>query len=178
MTLRNRGGIWHYRFKLDGKEYSGTTDLAATRQNTTKAQDIEREHRLALTEGRHPSRRIVVRVFNDAAREFLNWAKMEYRAHANSYRRIATSFASAKQFFGDEAVSLIDEGRVEAYKVWRVNEHEIRDITLRHDLHALSKFFGYAVKQRWTRENPILNVEIPSDADAVRMHILTPEEEQ
>ena len=49
MTLRNRGGIWHYRFKLDGKEYSGTTDLAATRQNTTKAQDIEREHRLALT---------------------------------------------------------------------------------------------------------------------------------
>ncbi|HWX92772.1 MAG TPA: hypothetical protein VNY29_09080 [Terriglobales bacterium] len=95
-----------------------------------------------------------------------------------SYRRIATSFASAKQFFGDEAVSLIDEGRVEAYKVWGVNEHEIRDITLRHDLHALSKFFGYAVKQRWTRENPILNVEIPSDADAVRMHILTPEEEQ
>ena len=21
MTLRNRGGLWHYRFKLDGKEY-------------------------------------------------------------------------------------------------------------------------------------------------------------
>jgi hypothetical protein len=32
MTLRNRGGIWHYRFKLDGKEYSGTTDLAATKR--------------------------------------------------------------------------------------------------------------------------------------------------
>ena len=103
---------------------------------------------------------------------------MQSNRRLPSYRRIATSFASAKQFFGDEAVSLIDEGRVEAYKVWRVNEHEIRDITLRHDLHALSKFFGYAVKQRWTRENPILNVEIPSDADAVRMHILTPEEEQ
>ena len=56
---------------------------------------------------------------------------------------------------------------------WRV-----RNITLRHDLHALSKFFGYAVKQRWTRENPMLNVEIPSDADAVRMHILTPDEEK
>ena len=41
MTLRNRGGIWHYRFKLDGKEYSGTTDLVATKQNMSKAQAIE-----------------------------------------------------------------------------------------------------------------------------------------
>ena len=67
---------------------------------------------------------------------------------------------------------------MEAYKTWRVNEHEIRDISLCHDLHALSKFFGYAMKQRWTRDNPIRNVEIPSDADAIRMHILTPAEEK
>src|ERR1039457_6872666 len=29
---------------------------------------------------------------------------------------------------------------------------------LRHDLHALSTFFQYAMKQRWARENPIRNV--------------------
>ena len=63
-------------------------------------------------------------------------------------------------------MSLIDEARLEAYKTWRVNTHQIRDITLRHDLHALSRFFCYAIKQRWTRENPIRKVEIPSDADA------------
>jgi len=100
------------------------------------------------------------------------------RSGVYSYRRISTSFASAKEFFGGDAVSLVEERRIEAYKVWRVNEHRVRNITLRHDLHALSKFFGYAVKQRWTRENPMLNVEIPSDADAVRMHILTPDEEK
>jgi len=44
-------------------------------------------------------------------------------------------------------------GKIEAYKAWRVNEHEVRDITLRHDLHAVSKFFGYAIKQHWCREN-------------------------
>src|ERR1700732_2410224 len=178
MTLRNRNGIWNYRFKLDGKEYSGTTDLAATKQNTRRAQDLEQEHLLALRDGRRPTRRIVVRRFIDAAAEFLDWARMEHRAHPNSYRRISTSFASAKEFFGGDAVSLVEEGRIEAYKVWLVNEHGVRDITLRHDLHALSKFFGYAVKQRWTRENPMLNVEIPSDADAIRMHILTPDEEK
>jgi len=178
MALRNRSGVWHYRFKLDGKEYSGTTDLAATKQNTSKAQDLEQEHLQALRDGRRPTRRIVVRRFIDAAAEFLDWAKMEHRAHPNSYRRIATSFASAKEFFGSEAVSLVEERRIEAYKVWRVNDHRVRDITLRHDLHALSKFFGYAVKQHWTRENPMRNVEIPSDADAIRMHILTSDEEK
>ena len=72
------------------------------------------------------------------------------------------SFASVGEFFGREAVSLIDEARVESYMTWRVKEHEVRDVTLRHDLHALSKFFGHAIKQHWARENPIRNVEIPS----------------
>lgn len=154
MALRRRYGMWSYRFKVDGKEYSGTTDLVATRQNETRANEIEAEHRLALREGRHPTRRIIVREFNDAAELFLKWAEVEYRAHPNSYKRIKTSFASAKQFFEKEPVSLIDERRIEAYKVWRVSGHKVRDITLRHDLHALSTFFGYAIKQRWARENP------------------------
>jgi len=51
-------------------------------------------------------------------------------------------------------------------------------VTLRHHLHALSKFFGHAIEQRWTRDNPVRDVDIPSDADAVRMHILTVEEEK
>jgi site-specific recombinase XerD len=178
MALRNRAGQWHYRFKLDGKEYSGTTDLAAIRRNRTNAQQIEAEHRQALLEGRKLTRRIVIRGFNDAAEEFLEWTKMEYRAHPNSHRRIVTSFASANEFFGADPVSLIDESRIEKYKVWRINQHQVRDVTLRHDLHALSKFFGFAIKQRWTRDNPILNVEIPSDADAVRIHILTATEER
>jgi len=100
------------------------------------------------------------------------------RAYPNSYLRVGTSFAGAKEFFGREAVSLIDESRLEAFKTWRVNEHKIRDVTLRQDLHALSKFFGYAIKQRWTRENPTRNVTIPSDAESIRMHIITPDEER
>jgi integrase len=178
MSLRNRNGVWNYRFKLDGKEYSGTTDLAATRQNMRAAQDQESKHRQELREGRRPSRPIQVREFNEATRGFLDWAKMEYRAHPNSYRRIVTSFTSAVQFFGKEPVSLISPGRLEEYKAWRVNDHGIRDITLRHDLHALSKFFGYAVKQRWAIDNPVRNVTIPSDADAIRIHVLSFEEER
>jgi integrase len=178
MALRNRGGIWHYRFKFDGREYSGATSLAATARNTTAALRVEAEHRDALREGRQAPRRIVVREFNDAVVQFLEWAKMEYRAHPNSHHRVASSLSSAKVFFGREPVSLLDEGRLEAYKQWRVNEHDVKDITLRHDLHALSKFFGYAIKQRWARENPVRKVKLPSDADSIRIHVITAQEEK
>lgn len=178
MALRNRGGKWHYRFKVDGKRYAGTTGWAATKRNESKALQIEADHRRALLEGRNPSHKIQVREFDAAAKEFLEWAKMKYRAHPNSCQRIATSFASTREFFGRKAVSLIDEGFLEDFKSWRVNKHKIRDVTLRHDLHALSTFFRYAIKQNWARENPVRNVTIPSDSEALRIHVITPEEEK
>ncbi|WP_396127155.1 tyrosine-type recombinase/integrase [Edaphobacter bradus] len=176
--MRKRSGIWHYRFKLDGREYTASTGLAATTRNETEARQLEAEHRKALLEGRAPLRRIVVREFTDAVEDFLHWTEMEYRTHPNSHRRIATSMTSAKEFFTTKPVSTISDADIEAYKVWRFNEHKVRDITVRHDLHALSVFFKYAIKQRWTRENPIDNVKIPSDDDAVRIHVVTQEEER
>jgi hypothetical protein len=78
MTVRSRNGWLHYRFKLDGREYSVSTGLADTRQNRIKAQELETEHRKALREGRKPEHRIQVREFTDAAAEFLHWADVEY----------------------------------------------------------------------------------------------------
>ena len=119
-----------------------------------------------------------MREFVVAVNDFLQWAKSEYRSHPNSYRRIATSMASAKELFGKTAVGLITEAQIESYKTWRSTVHDVRDVTIRHDLHALSTFFKYAITQRWTRENPIKNVKIPSDRDAVRIHVITAEEER
>lgn len=55
------------------------------------------------------------------------------------------SMSSAGEFFESEPVSMIDEGRIEEYKTWRFNEHDVRGITVRHDLHVLSVFFQYAM---------------------------------
>jgi hypothetical protein len=49
---------------------------------------------------------------------------------------------------------------------------------LRHDLHARSRVFGYVMKQPWTRDNPVHRVGIPSDAEAVRIHVLRADEEK
>jgi integrase len=168
-----------------GKEYSVATGLADTRSNRREAQEQEADHLRALRDGRRPPRRVTVRQFTDAAADFLQWAKNEYREHPNSARRLAVSFTSAIEFFDVEPVSTIDSARIECYKAWRLTERKVgedtilpvRDVTLRHDLHALSKFFGYAIRMHWTNTNPVQEVAIPSDRDAVRIHVLTTKEE-
>jgi hypothetical protein len=111
MGLRVRNGKWYYRFQLDGRNYAGTTDLPATKQNVSGACAIEAAHRTAVAEGRRPTRRKVVREFSDARNEFLEWAKAH--EHPSSARRIAGSMSSAGEFFESEPVSMIDEGRIE-----------------------------------------------------------------
>ena len=119
MPLRNRGGKWHYRFRVDGKTYDGTTGLAATKQNKTKASMMEMEYRQALLEGRRPARRLTIREFTDAADDFLKWAKAEHHSHPQTYKRLATSFTSLTEFFGRRTVGLIDPALVDRYKTWR-----------------------------------------------------------
>jgi integrase len=116
--------------------------------------------------------------FRDAVERFLPKAKAEHRAHPNTYKRIKTSLSSALVYFDKIPVSAIDGGRIDDYKTWRATEHEVRDITIRHDLHALSVFFQHAVVHRLAASNPVDEVNIPSDADAERIHVLTQEEEE
>ena len=178
MGLRDRHGKWHYRFTLDGREYTGNTDLAAIERNRKAAELIELEFRQALLEGRHPNRRLKICQFEEAAKIFLEWAETEHRDHPNTYRRLATSFASLREFFGTVVVSLVDENKVDEYKAWRIKKHDVRPVTLRHDMHAFSKFFKFAIRNHWYRENPMKLVKIPSDADAVRIHVISPKEEK
>lgn len=43
MGLRPRQGKWHYRFEVDGHEWTGNTGLAATERNRTAAQSVDLE---------------------------------------------------------------------------------------------------------------------------------------
>jgi len=53
----------------------------------------------------------------------------------------------------------------------------VKEITVRHDLHALSPLFQYGMEHNWCASNPVERVKVPSDADAVRIHVLSPAEE-
>jgi integrase len=53
----------------------------------------------------------------------------------------------------------------------------VKEVSLRHDLHALSPLFEYGINHNWCAINPVGKVKIPSDSDAQRMHVLTLGEE-
>jgi integrase len=172
--LRSREGRWHYRFKANGQEYSGSTGLADTKQNVNAALEVRALERQRILGGGSLPPEIFP--FSKASDQFLDWCDGEYQEHPSSAGRIRTSFASLRRFFRNEPVVNVREGAIEDYKTYR-RAQRIAEITLRHDLHNLSLFFQYAKKQRWCDDNPVREVEIPSDEDAVRMYVLTEEEE-
>lgn len=175
MGIRKRRGHWHYQFEHRGKLYSGSTGLAATERNRTAALKAEARKRLEVEE---VAQIITDMPFDRAAGEFVKWARdVEYREHPNTAERLRVSLSSAVEFFQGSQVSSLNSGRIEDYKATRFNEDKVKPVTVRHDLHALSVFFQWARKYRWCDANPVREVTIPSDADAVREHVLTSQEE-
>jgi integrase len=177
LALRNQKGKWHYRFQVAGQKYFGSTDLDATEQNKTRAGRKEAEAHRLVTEGKAALLKLEVQSFNEAAKAFLDWADGKHRDHPATARRLRTSFASLGKFFGKRMVNTISQGSVDDYASWRRRESLVRDITIRHDLHALSKFFKYAQKHNWCRDNPVRGAELPSDSESMRMRIVTTAEE-
>jgi integrase len=177
MPIRARNGKLEWRFEINGHEYSRITDLEDTARNRIKAQRLEAEARRLVLEGRGAEIRLQVQPFSSVAESFAKWAEGEYSAHPNSWKRLNGSMASAKLLFGRRPLSSITRGDIEDYKAWRRTVHKVREVTIRHDLHALSLVFQYGSKHNWCKLNPIREVEVPSDKDAVRMHVLSAAEE-
>ncbi len=176
--IRKRNGRWHYRVWVKGKCYSGPTDSAAVEREKSAAMRFA-ERRKVEIRAELETPLPASKPFSQAVDEFLEWCfASEYRRKPNTARRIKTSFASLLEFFEGKSVQAITAGDIERFKVWRGGEHQVRDVTIRHDLHALSVFFGrYATKFGWRTDNPVDKVSKPSDLDAVRIHVLTDEEE-
>jgi integrase len=174
--LRWSSGNWHYRIKYQGREWTADTGLEATRRNVSAALAVREKARQTILGGQPERLEIEARKFGEAADEYLKWVQGEHKA--STALRITTSFASLKKFFGHAPVHSINPIWVEKYKTWRRQECKVLDVTLRHDLHALSPFFQYAVNANWCRENPVKKVSIPADGDAVRDHVVTEEEEK
>ncbi|GIU74796.1 MAG: integrase [Bryobacteraceae bacterium] len=178
MGIIKRGRFWHYRIWVQGREYTGTTGLAATAQNKKRALQIAEERRREIIARLASGPELPVIPFDQAAGQFLAWARdVEYRAKPNTARRIQTSFASIIAWFADRPISEITPGAIEDYKAWRAREHMVRDVTIRHDLHALSLFFKYCMKHGWVSSNPVDQVAKPSDRDSIVQHVVTPDEE-
>jgi len=192
MPLRNRNGKWHYRFFAAGRTWTADTGLAATERNRNGALLAEVEARKLVSDGRPEQLKIQPKPFSDAADQFIEWAKGEHRGKPNTWKRIRGSMASLKLFFNLRPLHTITVGQIQDFMSWRrvcpkctgegcdlcdETGLGVKEITLRHDLHALSPLFKYAMNHNWCSTNLVEKVKIPSDAEALRIHVLTPAEE-
>lgn len=179
MPLRARNGFWHYRFKVRGKPCSGTTGFEATAKNRRVAEKFEADERARVV-ATVATAVLTERIdFATAAGKFIAYCQdVRYRSKPASAQRIRVSFTALVTFLGDFPLGDIDAGLIEAFKESRVVDCGVRDITIRHDLHALSLFFQFAERKGWLKGNPVRQVKIPSDRDAIRMTVLTDEQER
>ena len=75
MALRIRKGLYHYRFEVRGREYSGSTGLAATKRNANKARHLEAQVREKVEAGQAWQLKIQAIPFNDAAEQYLKFRR-------------------------------------------------------------------------------------------------------
>ena len=192
MSLRERGGNWHYRFFAVGRTWTADTGLAATERSRNAALMAEMEARKLISEGRPEQLKIQPKPFSDAADQVIEWAKGEHREKKETWKRLRVSMTSLKLYFKLRPLHSITVGQVQDYMSWRrlcpecsgdgcercdQTGQSIKKITLRHDPRALSPLFKYGTDHNWCSMNPVERVKMPSDADAVRIHVLTPAEE-
>ena len=176
--LMVRSGKFHLRFRVAGIQYRVATGCEAIERNLSAALKRLHEERERVGRGESISQ-LRPRQFSEAVQPFIDWKFGECREHPATAKRTATSLVSCKSFFGATMLHRITPGMVENYKAWR-RSCKIAEVTIRHDLHALSQFFQYAIKQDWCRFNVIRSgdISIPSDKDAQRTYVLTAAEEE
>lgn len=178
MSVYRVGKYWHYSFQYLNVAYHASTRLGATERNLTRAREMELKAKHLVREGNAHLLRLKPMPFSSAADQFISWAQGEHRDKPNTWLRLAASCTSLKLFFKQKPVHLVTDGDIEDYKTWRREEHKVREVTLRHDLHCLGPLFRFAIKHRWAMGNPVERVDIPSDADSQVMRIVTAAEEK
>jgi hypothetical protein len=119
--------------------HSGTTGFEATAKNRRVAEKFEATERarmVATAATAVPPERVD---FATAAGKFIAHCEdVRYRSKPASAQRIKVSFTALVTFLGDFPLGDIDAGLIEAFKESRIVDCGVRDITIRHDLHALS----------------------------------------
>jgi len=157
MSLEQRNGKWFYRFYALGRPWSKDTGLAATKRNESAATAMEFEARKLVKQGRADELTLDPQPFSSVADMFIQWAIGEHGNKPQTWKRLRGSCTSLKAFFGYQPLHTITVGRIQDYMSWRrtcVACHGnnqgcdvcegtgrgVTEVTLRHDLHALSPF--------------------------------------
>jgi integrase len=114
-------------------------------------------------------------LLGEATARFLAHIEPDYE-RVMSWRRIAVSLRAVVAHLGEQLPLLdLSPDLVEEFK--RLRLRTLKPVSVRHDLINFGLFVRHARRRAWLPIDPLDGVRIPSDRDAVRIRVLTDEEE-
>lgn len=174
-NIEAHGGRWRYRFQFKGRQYSGSTGLAAVQRNMAAAVRLMENHRKRLLLG-EPD--LVEVTFNEAVEIFNEWKAGEHRAKPATARRVAISLRNWSKRIGDKPMSAVNIADVQDFMTWRRGAQKVAEVTLRKDLFAMKLLSRFCRQRHLMESDPTEGVVVPSDRDSRNEIVLTLEEER
>jgi integrase len=181
--LRERRGKWEYRFRLNGKQYSQVTDLAAVPENLVKAQVLKQAHFDLLKSGKRPVLRPSFSSVGEAIEKFMTWYKSEHPLGGDC-KWAASLLASFEYYLDHNRIKLaeVQPSDLENFKQWRRDTH-VHENTLHKQLLLINKLFVFSRRNGWLSYDPFakgedIEVKVPPERDSTVMHVLSLDEER
>ena len=177
MTVRKRGGSWHYDLMIESVRYRGAIQTARTK---SQAEHAEAKVRLEIHEGKY-GRPQGTRTLDDFVEKvYTPWAKANKKSWKIDISRLKPILA----FFGKKKLSEVSPFLIEKYKIQRraapvisKNKSKPRMVaSVNRELRLLSRIFRLAVSSKEAAENPCREVKILK-GEQHRTRYLLPEEE-
>lgn len=177
MTVRKRGGRWHYDLMIERVRYRGAIQTARTK---AQAEHAEARVKLEIHQGKY-GRLPGTRTLDDfVERVYRPWAK----ANKKSWKIDLSRLKPILVFFGKKKLSEVSPFLVEKYEIQRratpvMSKKKSKPrsaASVNRELRLLSRIFRLAVSSKEAAENPCREVEILK-GEQHRTRYLLPEEE-
>jgi L-lactate utilization protein LutC len=188
---REKTGPYWYRFNYKGQRIRKSSGV----YNKQDAKDIASAYRTQLCKGEvgieEPEEREPVPKFNQAMKDFLEWAEQKYAAHPNTYRRYEISSKALLRYFNNKPIDRITKDDVEKFMMWRARQKkapqgkkskkapkatkQLRPATINRELACLKHLFSR--NEEIIAKNPVRGVEF-LDEDNEQTRVLNAEEEK
>lgn len=156
MSVRKRGGRWHFDFMIKRTRYRGTIAEAQTKQD---ARDAEAAKRREIFEGTYGKPKGDGSFVDYAEHVFIPWSKANKRSWKADERNVEV----LKRYFQSKSFREITAMSIEKFKKARLNTPTRDDrrrsaTSVNRELACISKIFSLAIRDGKASFNPCLQV--------------------
>jgi len=176
MSVKKRGGRWHFDFMIRRLRYRGTLAEARTKQD---AKDAEAAIRREVYEGVYGKPKGEGSFIEYAEQVFLPWSK----ANKRSWKTDAINVEVLKQYFEGKSFREITPMAIEKFKKLRLQEPtrgkgQRSVASVNRNLSCLSKIFSLAIRDGEANSNPCRQVKKYDEHNERNRYLLAEEEDR